>query len=84
MLEKIWEVLCKLFPAEGVMLLAVGVGTVISFLVILWFVINIMGKVVGWLNKVCPEQVEQIKTVVNNVKSDVEVAIAIAAAKIRK
>ena len=84
MLEKIWEVLCKLFPPEGVMLLAVGVGTVLFFLVVLWFAITVMGKVVGWLNKICPEQVEQVKTVVNNVKSDVEVAIAVAAAKFRK
>lgn len=84
MLEKIWEILSKLFPAEGVMLLAVGVGTVISFLVILWFAITIMGKVVALLNKVCPEQVEQVKTVANKVKSDVEVAIAIATAKLRK
>jgi Na+-transporting methylmalonyl-CoA/oxaloacetate decarboxylase gamma subunit len=64
--------------------MAVGVGTVIIFLTVLWMAIFVMGKVVGWLNKVCPEQVEQVKTVVNNVKSDVEVAIAIAAAKFRK
>ena len=69
---------------EGLSIMAVGVGTVMFFLIVLWFVINIMGKVVGWLNKVFPEQVEQVKTVANNVKSDVEVAIAIAAAKFRK
>ena len=69
---------------EGLSIMAVGVWMVMFFLIVLWFAITIMGKVVGWLNKVCPEQVEQVKTVVNNVKSDVEVAIAIAAAKLRK
>lgn len=69
---------------EGFPIMIVGVGTVFFFLVILWAAISIMGKVVGWLNKVCPEQVETVKTVVNKVKSDVEVAIAIAAAKLRK
>ena len=69
---------------EGFPIMIVGVGTVFFFLVILWAAISIMGKVVGWLNKVCPEQVETVKTVANKVKSDVEVAIAIAAAKLRK
>ena len=64
--------------------MAVGMGIVFSFLVILVFAMLIMSSVVGWLNKVFPEQVEQVKTVANNVKSDVEVAIAIAAAKFRK
>ena len=69
---------------EGFPIMIVGVGTVFFFLIILWAAISIMGKVVGWLNKVCPEQVETVKTVANKVKSDVEVAIAIAAAKLRK
>ena len=69
---------------EGLSIMAVGVGTVMFFLIVLWFAITIMGKVVGWLNKIFPEQIEQVKTVANNVKSDVEVAIAIAAAKFRK
>ena len=69
---------------EGLTLMAVGMGTVFSFLVILWFAVSVMGKVVAWLNQVCPEQVEAVKTVVNKTKSDVEAAIAIAAAKLRK
>lgn len=69
---------------EGFPIMIVGVGTVFFFLIILWAAISIMGKVVGWLNKVCLEQVETVKTVANKVKSDVEVAIAIAAAKLRK
>lgn len=84
MLEKIWEILCKLFPADGVMLLGIGLLTVFLFLIILWFAVFVMGKVVAWLNKICPEQVETVKTVANKVKSDVEVAIAVAAAKLRK
>ena len=69
---------------EGFPIMLVGVGTVFFFLVILWASITVMGKVVGWLNKICPEQVEIVKTVANKVKSDVEVAIAVAAAKLRK
>lgn len=69
---------------EGLSLMAVGMGTVFSFLVILWFAVSVMGKVVAWLNQVCPEQVEAVKTVATKAKSDVEAAIAIAAAKLRK
>ena len=69
---------------EGLSLMFVGVGTVLFFLIVLWFVIFVMGKIVGWLNKVCPAEVEAVKTVVNKTKSDVEAAIAIAAAKLRK
>lgn len=69
---------------EGLSLMFVGVGTVLFFLIVLWFAITIMGKVVGWLNKIFPEQVEAVKTVATKAKSDVEAAIAIAAAKLRK
>lgn len=69
---------------EGLSLMAVGVGTVFTFIIVLWIAVSIMGKVVGWLNKIFPAEVETVKTVVNKAKSDVEVAIAIAAAKLRK
>ncbi len=69
---------------EGLSIMAVGVGMVMFFLIVLWFAITIMGKVVGWLNKIFPEQVEAVKTVATKAKSDVEAAIAIAAAKLRK
>ena len=34
--------------------MAVGMGIVFSFLVILVFAMLIMSSVVGWLNKICP------------------------------
>ena len=69
---------------EGLALMATGMGTVFSFLVVLWISVAIMGTVVGWLNKICPEQVETVKNVVKKANADVEVAIAIAAAKIKR
>jgi hypothetical protein len=41
-----------------------------------------MGIIVGYLNKIFPVTAETAKTTVKNVSADVEVAIAIAAAKI--
>ncbi len=69
---------------EGLTTMAVGMGTVFSFLVILWAVVAIMGKIVGFLNKLFPEEVKAVTTAVKTVCGDVEVAIAIAAARLRK
>ena len=69
---------------EGLTTMATGMATVFSFLVILWFAVSMMGKIVGYLNKIFPEKVETVKTVVKQATADVEVAIAIAAAKLGK
>lgn len=69
---------------EGLTTMAVGMGTVFSFLIVLWVVVSIMGKVVGFLNKIFPEEVKTVTTAVKTVCADVEVAIAIAAAKLRR
>lgn len=69
---------------EGLTTMAVGMGTVFSFLIILWAVVAIMGKIVGFLNKLFPEEVKAVTTAVKTVCADVEVAIAIAAAKLRR
>ena len=69
---------------EGLTLMAVGMGTVFLFLVILWFSVTIMGKVVKKLNEMFPEQVAEVKTAVKRATNEVEIAIAIAAAKIKK
>ena len=69
---------------EGLALMATGMGTVFSFLVILWGSVALMGAVVGWLNKICPAEVETIQNAVKKVSADVEVAIAVAAAKIKR
>ncbi len=69
---------------EGLTTMATGMTTVFSFLVILWFAVSMMGKVVGYLNKIFPEKAETVKTAVKQAAADVEVAIAIAAAKTGK
>ena len=69
---------------DGLATMAVGMGTVFSFLVILWVVVSFLGVVVAYLNKIFPVEVETVKTVAQKVTGDLEVAIAIAAAKLRK
>ena len=60
--------------------MAVGMGIVFSFLVILVFAMLIMSSVVGWLNKVCPLPVAEVKTAKKVTSDDSAIAIAIAAA----
>ena len=60
--------------------MAVGMGIVFSFLVILVFAMLIMSNVVAWLNKVCPLPVAEVKQVKKATTDDSEVAIAIAVA----
>ncbi|MBQ9246806.1 OadG family protein [bacterium] len=69
---------------EGLATMATGMGTVFSFLIILWFAVSLMGKIVGYLNKIFPEAAQTVTKAVKKVSEDVEVAIAIAAAKIGK
>ena len=70
---------------EGLTLMGTGMGTVFSFLVILWLAVSIMGNVIGYLNKIFPEKVQQTAAVTTKTaNNDVEPAIAIAAAKYRK
>lgn len=70
---------------EGLILMCTGMGTVFSFLVILWFAVSIMGKTVSYLNTIFPEKVQEaIKPVKTAGSSDIEVAVAIAAAKLRR
>ena len=60
--------------------MAVGMGIVFSFLVILVFAMLIMSNVVAWLNKVCPLPVAEVKTAKKVASDDSAIAIAIAAA----
>lgn len=69
---------------EGLTTMAVGMGTVFSFLIILWAVVALLGVVVAYLNKLFPEEIKAVTTAVKTACGDVEVAIAIAAAKLRK
>lgn len=68
---------------EGIALMLTGMGTVFSFLVILWFAVSYMGKIVIKLNEIFPEQVETVKKSVQAASSDTEIAIAVAAAKLK-
>ena len=49
---------------EGVATMAVGMGTVFGFLIVLWAVVSLLGVVVGYLNKLFPAEVQAVKTAV--------------------
>ena len=49
---------------DGIATMAVGMGTVFSFLIILWAVVAFLGVVVGYLNKLFPAEVQAVKTAV--------------------
>ena len=65
---------------QGGTTMAVGMGIVFSFLVVLVFAMSLMTKVVDWLNKVCPVAVPEVKQAKATSKDDAEIAIAIALA----
>ena len=67
---------------NGLALLLIGMGTVLAFLTLLIFAMMIMSKVVGWLNKIFPEAVEEVKSAAKKVASNVDEAIAVAIAAI--
>ncbi len=67
---------------NGLALLLIGMGTVLAFLTLLIFCMGIMSKVVGWLNKIFPEAVEEVKSTAKKVASNVDEAIAVAIAAI--
>ncbi len=67
---------------NGLALLLIGMGTVLAFLTLLIFCMGIMSKVVGWLNKLFPEAVDEVKTAAKKVASNVDEAIAVAIAAI--
>lgn len=69
--------------ANGLVLLGMGMGFVLCFLVIMIFVMGIMTKVVAYLNKIFPEAVEEVKTTAKKVSANVDEAIAIAIAAVK-
>ena len=68
--------------SNGLTLLGMGMGFVISFLVILIFAMIAMSKFVGFLNRVFPEAVEEAKTVAKKATANVDEAIALAIAAV--
>lgn len=67
---------------NGLALMLIGMGTVLAFLTILIVAMSIMSKVVGWLNKIFPEAVEDVKSAAKKVAANVDEAIAVAIAAI--
>lgn len=67
---------------NGLALLLIGMGTVLAFLTLLIFCMRIMSNVVGWLNKIFPEAVEEIKSTAKKAASNIDEAIAVAIAAI--
>ncbi len=71
---------------EGCTLMLIGMGVVLSFLCILICSMHIMSAVVGYLNKIFPEAIPEVKT--KKAKSsnaiDDTIVAAIAAAIARK
>jgi oxaloacetate decarboxylase gamma subunit len=67
---------------NGLALMLIGMGAVLAFLTLLIIAMNIMSKVVGWLNKIFPEAVEEITSAAKKVASNVDEAIAVAIAAI--
>ena len=67
---------------NGLALMLIGMGTVLAFLTLLIIAMNIMSKVVGWLNKIFPEAVEEVKSTAKKVASNVDEAIAVTIAAI--
>ncbi len=65
---------------NGLMLLGIGMGFVLTFLVILIASMGVMSKFVGFLNKVFPEAVEEVKTVAKKAAAGIDEAIALAIA----
>lgn len=70
--------------SEGLTTMAVGIGTVFAFLIVLWSVVVVLGMIVGYLNKIFPAEVQAVTTAVKTAAGDLELAVAIAAAKLRK
>ena len=65
---------------EGLTLMLIGMGFVLSFLCLLIVSMRIMSAFVGYLNKICPEKVAVIeKTKPAAVREDEAIAVAIAA-----
>lgn len=66
---------------EGLVITVVGMGTVLVFLTILVFAMSIMSKVVSWVAKIMPEEVEAPVAVRKEANTDEAIAVAIAVAK---
>lgn len=69
---------------QGLNLMLTGMGTVFSFLVILWISVSLMGAVVRKLNELFPEEIAVPAKAMVKANDDTEIAIALAMAKYKK
>jgi oxaloacetate decarboxylase gamma subunit len=71
---------------EGLSLMFIGMGTVLLFLCILIFAMNIMSSIVRYLNTIFPEVVPEVSGAKSKKSSsnDEEIAAAIVAAMFKK
>ena len=69
---------------EGLTILGIGMGFVLSFLCIMIVAMTIMSRIVGYLNGIFPEVVEttERKSVITG--DDAAIALALAAVRFRK
>lgn len=68
---------------DGLLLMIIGMGFVFFFLVIMIFVMNINAKIINFLGKYFPEEVEEEQTTSKKksaANNDSEIALAIACA----
>ena len=71
---------------EGLSVMLVGMGTVLTFLCLLILSMNVMSKFVFYLNTIFPEVVPQVSgsKKVKTTSNDEEIAVAILAAMFKK
>lgn len=68
---------------EGLMIMLIGIFFVMAFLCILVFSMEIMSKVVTYLNKIFPEQVYVVEKPSKKASDDEAIAVALAVIKAR-
>ena len=69
---------------EGLTIMCIGVGFVMSFLCVLILSMHVMSLIVEYLNKIFPEQVFEIeKPSKNKTNDDEAIAVALAVIKAR-
>ena len=71
---------------QGLTLLCLGMGFVLTFLCILIASMHIMSRIVTWLNTIFPEvaEVTERKSTAKTLGDDAAIALAIVAAKFRR
>lgn len=71
---------------EGLTLLGIGMGFVLSFLCILILSMHIMSKIVRYLNTIFPELVEttEKKSVSKTASDDLAIALALAVSALKR